>query len=110
MPLGTSSFRASNIPIHERLHSLEAGSTHPSAGSVWPLGVESMAVVPAFNSTGFVVGIQRTMFADTCRTNQAVSVGPLFPSAKLFPDELSVTPILCPPELHLWDFRQCPKV
>jgi hypothetical protein len=37
-------------------------------------------------------------------------MGPLLPSAKSFPDELRVAPILCPSELHLWELRQRPEV
>jgi hypothetical protein len=37
-------------------------------------------------------------------------VGPIFPSAKPFPDKLSVTPSLSKSEPHLWDFRKCPKI
>jgi len=69
-----------------------------------------MAVVATFDGTGLVIGVSLTVFADTSRTNQTVIVGPVFPSTKSFPDELSVTPSLSKPEPHLWDFRECPEV
>ena len=69
-----------------------------------------MSVVATLDQTGLVIGVSLTVFANTSRTNQAVSVGPVFPSAKPFPDKLSVTPNLSKPEPHLGDFCECPKI
>jgi hypothetical protein len=50
-------FQVANAPVYERLHSFETRSTHPSVCSVGLLGVESVAVVPAFDCTRFIVRV-----------------------------------------------------
>ena len=100
-------FCAANSPIKQWLHSLKAQPAHPNINSGGFLRVETLTVVAAFDRTRFVIGVALTVFADTRIAEQAVIMGPVFPSAKSLPDEFGITPSFSMPELPFRDFRQC---